>query len=488
MLDQNALSIGTGFFEVFVFAGNIFGWPSLHFVLENETYFADRCNKSTLQNFTDRNPNQPSHCKEQEASFNLVFTLAVAFLHFLNFPLGIFFDYFGTWIYRTLATTLYSFGYLLIATSSPQNSAQIYPAMIFVGVGGLSLLTSNIQTANFSKSAKGVIVTLLNGLFDSSVAVFFVFKKLNDIEISINTITSVMTCFSIFLWVRTYVLLPKSRVPYSAFEKPYKYGWKQWICFRDGRYKEENKVEANRISLKILPEDESKDKTSHKVSFRDCLKTVVFWTNVFHFAIISFRLNIFLGTFQVWLKGFGHLNAKEISHFTDIISILLMLGVFASPLNGLIIDIATKKLKQTNPNHKVLNLKVFLVSMSITSLLGIILSIFVVIPTTYPSFVFLLLTRGFLYGGNAAFVSINFPVEHFGKLFGITNLIAGLLTLLQYAVVNIALDVDSKFYYINRVLLFTTIVSLVHPFAILKSTKTLKLESFNTFRKRFKTC
>ena len=351
--------------------------------------------------------------------------------------------------------------------------------MIFIGVGGLSLLTSNVQTANFSKSAKGVIVTLLNGLFDSSVAVFFVFKKLNDTEISINTITSVMTCFSIFLWVRTYSLLPKSRVPYSAFEKSYKYGWKQWICFRDGRYKEENKAEANRISLKILPEDENNDKTSHKVSFRDCLKTVVFWTNVFHFTIISFRLNIFLGTFQFWLKGLA--TAKDISDFTDIISILLMLGVFTSCLNGLIIDIATKKLKQTNPNHKVLNLKVLLVSMSITSLLGIILPILVVIPTTYTSFVFLLLTRVFLYGGNAAFVSINFPVEHFGKLFGITNLMGGLLTLLQYAVVNIALDVDREFYCINRVLLFTTIVSLMHPLAILKSTKKLKLESFNTF-------
>ena len=470
---QDALSIGTAFLEVFIFAGNIFGWFSLQFVLDKENYFADQCSNLTLQNVTELKPNQPRFCSEQEASFNLVYTLAVSFLLFLNFPLGIFFDHFGTWIYRTLATTLFSLGYLLMATSSPQNSAQMYPAMIFIGVGGLSLLTSNVQTANFSKSAKGVIVTLLNGLFDSSVAVFFVFKKLYDINISINAIFWVMTGLTMFLWARTYVLFPKKHVPFSAPEKPIKYGWKQWICFRNEKTKEENGMNANRISLENLPVDESKNNTSHKASFTDCLKTVIFWTNVFHYSVLTFRLNLFLGTLQPWLKGFA--TASEISHFTDIVSILLMLGVFASPLNGLLIDIATKKLKQTNLNHEVLNLKVFLMSMFITSLLGIILSILVVIPTTYPSFVFLLLTRGFLFGGNAAFLSINFPFEHFGKLYGLTNLMAGLVSLLQYAVISIALEVDPKFFYINVVLLCIMIASLAHPLAILKSK--LKLES-----------
>ena len=471
---QDALSIGTGFLEAFVFAGNVFGWFSLHFVFEKENYFADRCDNLTSQNFTNLDPDQPSFCNEQETSFNLVFTLAVSFMLFLNFPLGIFFDYFGTWVYRTLATTLYSLGYLLMATSSPQNSTQMYPAMIFIGVGGLSLLISNIQTANFSKSAKGVIVTLLNGLFDSSVAVFFVFKKLYDVNISINAIFWVMTGLTMFLWARTYVLLPKSQVPYSAFEKPIKYGWKQWICFGGRRNEEESGINENRISLENLPIDESKNNTSQKSSFTDCLKTVVFWTNVFHFSVLSFRLNIFMGTLQPWLKGFA--TASEISHFTDIVSILLMLGVFASPLNGLIIDITTKKLKPTNPNHKVLNLKVFLISMFITSLLGIILSILIVIPTTYPSFVFLLLARGFLYGGNAAFLSINFPVEHFGKLFGITTFVASLVSLLQYAVLSIALEVDPKFFYINVGFLCLTIISLIHPLAIRQCTKKLKLQ------------
>ena len=420
MYAQDVLTISTGFLEVFIFAGNIFGWFSLQFVLDKENYFAGQCYNLTLQNFSNLDPDQSNFCNEQEASFNLIYTLAVSFMSFSNFPLGIFFDYFGTWIYRTLATILYSLGYLLIATSSSQNSAQIYPAMIFIGVGGLSLLTSNVQTANFSKSARGFIVTLLNGLFDSSVAVFFVVKKLYDINVSIHAIFWVMTCLTIFLWVRTYFLLPKSRVPYSAPEKPSKYGWKQWICFQNGKNTKNRGVIVNVIHLKTLPVADSKDIATQNASFIDCLKTTVFWTNVFHFSAISFRLNTFIGTLQPWLKGFA--TASEISHFTDSLSILLMLGVFASPLNGLIIDIANKKLKQANPNHKVLNLKVFLVPMLVTSSLGIILSILIVIPTTYPSFVFLLLTRGFLFGGNAAFLSINFPVVHFGKLFGITTL------------------------------------------------------------------
>ena len=462
---QDILSIGTGCLEVLLFAGNIFGFFTLHFVLEEEDYFADQCNL-TSTNITQLDKDHPSLCKEQEASFNLAFTLGVSLMLFLSFPLGFFFDRYGTWIFRTFATTMFSLGYLLLAVSSPNNSNLIYPALIFIGLGGISLLASNIQIANFSVTARGLIVTLINGLFDSSVVVFFVLKKLYEANINFNKIIWILTGLTVFLWLRTYILMPKRRVPYPRPIHQFNYGWKEWKCFKKPAVAAENNEtsKSKEVSLETLPAKVSENPISHSLTFKDCLKVPVFWTNVLHFSLLSFRANMFVGTFQVWLKGFA--SATEVSHFTDVVGYLLMLGVFAAPLNGFLIDLVTKKLKNSAISRRVLNLKAFMVSMFVTCVLGVILSITIVIPTTYASFVFMLLTRSFIFGGNAAFLSIVFPIEQFGKLFGVTNFAAGIVSLLQYPITLISLAVDPKYHYINIALLIATTASLIHPLAI----------------------
>jgi len=474
---QDVLSIGTGFLEALLFAGNIFGYFSLHFVLEKEGYFADQCNL-TLNNVTKLNSNHPSICEEQEASFNLAFTLAVSCLLFFSFPLGFFFDYFGTWFFRTIATPFFSLGYLLLALSSPSTSILFYPALIFIGVGGISLLASNFQTANFSQSARGLIVTLINGLFDSSVVVFFVLKRLYDNGVEYHTIISTLTGLTAFMWLRTYLLMPKRHVHFPLKGRSLRYGWKEWVCYKSTATAQEISVsDSKEMSLETTSSDEiTSQKSADQPTFKSCLKRPIFWTNVFHFSVLSFRANFLIGTLQPWLKGIAA-DEDEVSHLTDIVGYLLMLGVFAAPLNGIIIDFVTKKLKSSNPNKKILNLKAFMVSMLVTCTLAIILSIMIVIPSVYATFVFMLLTRGFIFGGNAAFLSIVFPIEQFGKLFGLTNFVAGFVFLLQYAITRIALSLDPKFFYINIAILVVTFTSLVHPLAIFVTIRKVKEEN-----------
>jgi len=155
------------------------------------------------------------------------------------------------------------------------------------------------------------------------------------------------------------------------------------------------------------------------MSFKDCLKSPVFWTNVLHFSVLAFRTVFFIGTLQSWLEGFVP-DEDEVSHLIDVVGYLLMFGVFVAPINGIIIDLTIKKFKSNDPNETA-NLKALMLSMLITSVFGIISSVMIVIPSTYAAFVFMLLTRGFIFGGNSAFLSIVFPTEQFGKLFGITN-------------------------------------------------------------------
>ena len=104
--------------------------------------------------------------------------------------------------------------------------------------------------------------------------------------------------------------------------------------------------------------------------------------------------------------------------------------------------------------------------MSITSVLSIIYSALALISSAYGTFIFHLLTRGFVHGGLAAFVASNFPFRHFGKLFGLSGFIAGLFSFLQYGLFQISIHFDPDFYFINVGFLIACVLTLVHPAAI----------------------
>ena len=79
--------------------------------------------------------------------------------------------------------------------------------------------------------------------------------------------------------------------------------------------------------------------------------------------------------------------------------------------------------------------------MSVTSVLSILCSGLALIPSAYETFIFHLLTRGFVHGGLAAFVASNFPFRYFGKLFGLSGFIAGLFSFLQYGLFQISIPI-----------------------------------------------
>lgn len=53
--------------------------------------------------------------------------------------------------------------------------------------------------------------------------------------------------------------------------------------------------------------------------------------------------------------------------------------------------------------------------------------------------------RCFYVGVTATFINYAFPVEHFGKLYGITRVIAGLTVLLSTVIFNAVLKSGNKF-------------------------------------------
>ncbi|KAK9518105.1 hypothetical protein VZT92_023426 [Zoarces viviparus] len=89
------LTLFAGVLECLCFAGTIFGWASLVFVLKTKGYFSSHCTNTTGVNST-----QVLDCSGQDEQFSLVFTIAGFIFNFLILPNGFLFDHFGTTVAR----------------------------------------------------------------------------------------------------------------------------------------------------------------------------------------------------------------------------------------------------------------------------------------------------------------------------------------------------------------------------------------------------
>ncbi|OXB59722.1 hypothetical protein ASZ78_012643 [Callipepla squamata] len=170
-----AKKLGTllsGLLECGAFCGIIFGWASLVYVLKDLGYFEQWCETSD-----NLNPNRTLYdCSGQDEQFSLVFTIGSFMNNFMTLPMGYVFDRFGTAVARLIAISLYTGGTLLVAFSTPDLAVLLFPAMSMLSVGGMVLILTNMQVGNLFGKYRSIIITLYNGAFDSSSAIFLIIK------------------------------------------------------------------------------------------------------------------------------------------------------------------------------------------------------------------------------------------------------------------------------------------------------------------------
>ncbi|XP_064640568.1 equilibrative nucleobase transporter 1-like isoform X3 [Lineus longissimus] len=189
--------------EILLFAGTIFGWHSLNYVLKKEGYFAYLCRDlengtlsadhkysnysavtteaSVRTELTDAARNRTDVdkiiiCDPQDSAFNLIFTLAVCITGGSVFFCGFLFDKCGTRFCRYISLACAIVSFPLIAFSTPETSVLLYPGMILFSFGCYILLLSNLQVACLIPAKKSTFMCVMCGSFDAGSAVFLTLK------------------------------------------------------------------------------------------------------------------------------------------------------------------------------------------------------------------------------------------------------------------------------------------------------------------------
>ncbi|XP_030917364.1 solute carrier family 43 member 3 [Geospiza fortis] len=288
----------SGLLECGAFCGIIFGWASLVFVLKDLGYFEGLCQPSATPS---PNLTLGSDCSGQDEQFSLVFTIGSFMNNFMTFPMGVVFDRFGTTAARLIAISLYTGGTLLVAFSTPELAVLLFPAMSMLSVGGILLILTNMQVGNLFGNYRSIIITLYNGAFDSSSAIFLIVKLLYEQGLSLRAMFLFLAACSAWHLLPTLCLMPRSR-------------------------------------LHVPRPDTCTGGDAPGTPFRACACSWLFAWHVAWLSVMQLRHYLFIGTLNPQLEHLAHGDHALVSTYTNAFAFTQLCGVLCAPWNGLILD------------------------------------------------------------------------------------------------------------------------------------------------------
>uniref|UniRef100_H2YR24 Major facilitator superfamily (MFS) profile domain-containing protein n=1 Tax=Ciona savignyi TaxID=51511 RepID=H2YR24_CIOSA len=452
MTVQQVVSIVSGCLDCIVFGGVIFGWPSLEYILKRENYFSHLCNNNsngTSYNATLKKMDSTlingnltaTQCDKSREMLNLVFTVALGVAQIL-LPLGGYIlDRYGTWIQRTLASIAIMIGSVLLVVSSATNSNILFPSMVLFAIGGFNILTSNIQLGKVAGKAQTSVITLMNGSFNSGTFVFLMFKLAYDSGISLKSISTAYAIISVYPLASTFLLMPRKW--FSDTTTNPRYGIYELMDLNNMNLPErpESQVQNDNEAGKKLNSEKC------KVTLIQCLKFPLYWSVQFQYCLLNLRMIFFLGSFSTWIANIK--SEADVGRLTNILGILLVLSVCISPIHGILTDGTIRFCIVRGLSKKQSTWTGLLVSGFTTSLLTVLVSVTVALKQIYSSFILFVLARSFVSASTTTFIAVAFPSRHFGTLYGICTLLAGIFGCLQFALFSLGISLDQDFTIVN---------------------------------------
>ena len=478
------------FFECLGFGGLVYGWGSLVFVLKDEGLYLDQLCDLPLMNQSSNSTHStvtpgvgtpdttPLNCQARDDRFNLVFTVASSMLCVGCFIMGQVNFKCGLRVTRLLAFGMFTTGALLIAFTSNAVPWFIFPGLSMVGIGGITILMTNTQVSLLFPTGGGLIVGWIGGAFDASASIQQMMKLGYENGIRRQTSYIIIAACHLLTLVNTFVFLPKDFIkkPDAMTDKT-----------NDTTLNNIDTDSENSTTKEYAKTDKAKKddptsinsntdafmKTDHDSlfgpnrTFRQCLTSPYFIGHVVWFSFLQLRFYFFLGSINMMLEELLDDDKDQVSHYTDIMSYLLIGGIFISPMAGFVYDSFGRYFGRSSNSAMRQKVMPSVVLLTITTTLCLSLSCIILIDSPasmYAVFVALLVFRSFFYMMAAGFVIAFFPGECFGILYGILILIGGVVSFLQYAMFQM---VDAfGFTAVNLLFVGITLFTYIHPLAM----------------------
>ncbi|XP_071505247.1 equilibrative nucleobase transporter 1-like [Diadema antillarum] len=499
-------------------------------------------------------------CPEQDAQLQLVYSLATAAQTVCMFPLGFFFDRFGTQLSRLVLSVLTLSGYLLMAFSSAEYSVLIFPATILFTIGGVLLLLSSMQVGNLFPSQRSTVISMVSSMYSGSVIIFLILKIVHEAGFAFDVFFFLMAASVVLMGINTALCLPRTFIPrplpsnyrlpgcrglrersagdqqaevvtakeknvfvneaYGVDEEGERPGEKvavnadqpskDDISIQETTARESGSINATK-SMGVANQEETRpaknrneednynavpeqkadneqvkpfDKEGKKMekknalgygSLMSCICSMPFWLILLWQMFLELDLLFMFGTINYIIEELAGGDDDVVSSYLNVFSISQITTIIVGPLSGLLMD--RNKLwrscreKDGSPERKAFaDLQDSCLPLAVTSLASLGYSICLLIPSLklqYLTFVFIVITRPFLFGIGSAVTAVIFPAEHFASVYGAIRTLSGIFSFLQYPIFIVQQNVlDNNPFYITIGFIAADIVTLVLPIGL----------------------
>ncbi|XP_046546190.1 solute carrier family 43 member 3-like [Haliotis rubra] len=560
-----------GFLEILLFGGVIFGWHSVVYVYKDEGYFADLCDVSnvsvtqhvnnistaqfvgntsdvhrvsitamyytTLANSTGRTPSHWNNatapasglpptelscddqlklsesgkskaCAPQDEQFSLIFSLSTLITGLMCVINGYLYDRFGTRFCRWISITCYVIGFVCQVLASPENPFLLYPGYILQCYAGYFLLVTNMQLGGLIPHLRSTLISMCSGSFDSSAAIFLLFKVAHEQGIKINYCFVFQVCLFVIVIISTVIVHRKSHFPWPL-PPDYKFRYYNFSTCQHFRNKKERHydTDANVIwrsnengSMMIVKKIEEKSTSENRKSLigdkvtndekcgdsanglsasvpeqtrtptmLEVMKTPLFIWNLMWMCFQRLRSWFFVGMFNVWMTRLACGDKAIVSQYTSFFASVQFIGIFTSPMSGRLMDRRIPAAKIYN-SLRMERLHASLASFLMCSGLSLVFTILVaipILPLQYVSCILHSVCRSFIYGPNFAFAANAYPLEHFGKATGVILTVSAIFGMLQYPLfLLIQGPLDNNPLVVDILFITMMVVSFGHPMYI----------------------
>ncbi|KIW11674.1 hypothetical protein PV08_10976 [Exophiala spinifera] len=414
-------------------AGIVFGYAAIKPVLIDEGVFADLCTPEEVEART-------SPCYQQEIRLNFMFTVAAVSTNVAALPIGTILDRYGPRACGIIGSVFLLTGALLFSFASKASGDLFTPGYFFLALGGPFVFISSFQLSNTFPRNSGLILALLTGAFDSSSALFLVFRLVYEAtggKLNTHRLFLIYLVVPVFIFVVQVFVMPKdsyktvSEVVKDAEEEinaptPPEATQEEIQVYRERRESTIAEVSLlldKTVNSKRQKREENKNSKSgvwgalHGHSALDQIKTPWFWLITLFTVVQMTRINYFVATIRPqerYLLG-SEENAKLVNDFFDVA--LPLGGVLSIPFIGTLLDNTSTPFA----------LGFLVVVATIIGILGCLPFMWAAIANVC----LFVLYRPFYYTTVSDYSAKVFGFQTFGKVYGLIICLAGLFNFLQ---------------------------------------------------------
>ena len=375
-----------------------------------------------------------------------MFTIAAVATNCVALPVGTILDKYGPRISGMIGSILLAIGALLFAFATQLPFDAYIPGYIFLALGGPFVFIPSFQLSNTFPQHSGLILALLTGAFDSSSAIFLIYRLIYSAS---NEMFTPQKFFLIYLIVPVSILLVQMFImPHNSYktvgelitnaeravdeDQSRGYGTQdtEEICQRqEQRRQHRESVVSEMTSLlgksgnKQQKADERKQSISgvwgalHGRSALEQIKSPWFILITFFTVIQMTRINYFVATIRTQYDYMLHdyQLAEQVNHVFDVA--LPAGGVLSIPFIGLVLDNFSTT---------------FVLALLVTGATTIgVLGVLPYMWAAYANVALFVLYRPLYYTAVSDYAAKVFGFHTFGKVYGLIILTAGLLNLSQ---------------------------------------------------------